>query len=77
MRKEIDIVVVDSEGYIVYHRDSFDTIKEAKLWVKECLLERSFWDRLSENEQFAEQIDTIEIRVDGEVHSDWFPNFKN
>jgi len=76
MSKEITVQALDHEGYNVHTHDGFETIKEAKAWVKETLLDRGYWDRLAENCSFAEEIDTIQLLVDGEIHSDWFPEFK-
>lgn len=77
MSKEIKVTALDHEGYTLHDHDGFETIKEAKAWVKGTLLDRGYWDRLAENNTFAEEIDTIQILVDGEVHSDWFPEFKS
>ena len=76
MSKEITVQTLDHEGCNVYTHDGFETTKEAKAWVKETLLDRRYWDRLAENHSFAEEINTIQLMVDGEIHSDWFPEFK-
>lgn len=76
MNKEITVQALDTEGYNVHTHDGFETIKEAKAWVKETLLDRGYWDRLAENSTFATEIDTIQLLVNGEIHTDWFPEFK-
>jgi hypothetical protein len=73
--KEITVQAIDLEGYNVHSHDGFETIKEAKAWVKEVLLNRGYWNRLAENETFADEIATIQLTVNGEIHSDWFPEF--
>jgi len=76
MSKEIKVTAIDREGYTLYDNDDFQTIKEAKAWVKDVLLDRGYWDRLAENNTFAEEIETIQILVDEKIHSDWFPEYK-
>lgn len=76
MNKEIKVTALDHEGYTLHEHDGFETIKEAKAWVKDTLLDRGYWDRLAENKTFAEEVETIQLIVDGEIHSDWFPEFK-
>ena len=72
MNKKITVLVLDSEGFELDSRD-FDTIKSATQWIKECALFRGFWVRRSESQTFPDTIHTIQLSVDGEVHSDWFP----
>lgn len=73
----IETIALDKDDYVLYENDSFDTIKEAKAWVKDALLDQSWWDRLAENNTYALEVVTIQLRVNGEIHSDWFPEFKS
>lgn len=74
--KEITVRAADCDGDTIYERDGFETIKEARAWVKDAFLHRSYWSKLAENDAFADDIDTIQLLVNGEIHSDWFPEFK-
>lgn len=76
MSNNIELIALDKEGYELYRNDSIDTIKEAKAWAKNTLLDRGYWDRSAENTTYATEIDTIQLKVNGEVHTDWFPEFK-
>ena len=72
----IETLVLDSEGFELYSNDMHETVKQAKTWVKDCLLEQSWWDRLAENKTFALDVYTIQLKVNGEIRDDWFPEFK-
>lgn len=74
--KDIEIVALDKDEYTLHVFDGYITIKEAKAWVKEVLLDVGYWNRLAENKTFALEIDTIQLLVNGVIHSDWFPEFK-
>lgn len=73
--KLIETIALDKDGFELYRNDSFETIKEAKQWIKETLMEQSYWNRLAENETFALEVYTIQLTVNGACHSDWFPKF--
>lgn len=76
----IKIVALHSEGYEESRRD-FDTLKEARAWVKECGLKASYWNRRYERDQdydgaARDNIHTIQLLKDGECIQDWFPEFQ-
>ncbi len=73
--KTIEVVVFDRNGYEEMRSD-FDTIKQAQEMIKEAYLNPGYWDRRAEQSGYAENIQTVQLLVNGEVHSDWFPNFK-
>jgi hypothetical protein len=75
MAKKIELLVLDHEEFEL-DRMPFDTIKDAREWVTTRGLDPAYWDRRAEVAGWAEQIDTIQLLVDGDVHSDWFPKFK-
>jgi len=72
---KIEVVTLNKDQEITWDRD-FDTIKEAKAWVKECGLSISYWDRSSESPGWAARnIDTIQLLKNNECIQDWFPKF--
>lgn len=76
MAKEIILQALDKEGFEIYWNNGFETVKEARQWVKEVMLDRAWWDRLAENKTFALTVDVIELHVNGVCRADWFPQFK-
>jgi hypothetical protein len=69
MNAQIEIAAKDNEGFELWNRD-FDTIKEAKEFMKTSARDRSFWVRRAESEQFPNDIDTIQLIIDGEIRND-------
>jgi hypothetical protein len=76
----IEVIAQDSEGNEEFRRD-FDSLKEARAWVKECGLNRDFWNRSYERDEnydtaARDNIHTLQLLKNGECVQDWFPNFK-
>jgi hypothetical protein len=76
---QTEVLALDAEGDVVWNRD-FDSKKEAKVFIKEYALSRDFWDRLAENDTFAENIETIQLvtlrKGKWEIDEERFPDFK-
>lgn len=72
----VEVIAQDAGENEEFRRD-FDTIKEAREWVKTCGLSREFWNRLYENYDGAasDNIHTIQLLKNGECVQDWFPEF--
>jgi hypothetical protein len=71
----VEIVAFDTKGLQTYNRD-FETLKEARQWVKETGLDADFWDRGAEvpGWHFL-NVDTLRLLVDGNCLQDWFPKW--
>lgn len=75
----IEIIALDPEGLITTTRD-FDSLKEARTWVKEAGLSKSYWNRLGESETdyegwAARNVSALELHKDGECVQEWTTNF--
>lgn len=76
MKKLIEVITLDKDGDATTSRE-FDSIKEAKSFVKDTALSAAYWDRYAESEGWGQRnIETIQLTVDGEVRFDWFPEFQ-
>ena len=72
---KIELLAIDSQGDITWDRE-FDTLKEARAWVKNWGLSKEYWERSSESEGWAERnITTLQLHKNGECIQDWFPKF--
>lgn len=71
----IEVVALDRNENEEYRAD-FDTMKEARRFIKDAMLEASFWDRRAEVAGYAANIQTVQLVVNGEIIQDWFPEFK-
>lgn len=73
---KIEVITLDSEGRINPGEREFDTIKEAKAFVKECALDSHYHDRLSELEGWAKRnVHSVQLLKNGECEREWFPEF--
>lgn len=72
MKTEIYAITIDQNGYEEYRRD-FDTLKEARAFIKESLLNAKFWDRRAEVDGYYKNIATVQLLKGEEVAQDWFP----
>jgi hypothetical protein len=75
----IEVIAQDAEENEEFRRD-FDTIKEAREWVKTCGMSREFWNRLYERDEnydsaAKDNIYTVQLLKNGECIQDWFPEF--
>lgn len=71
--KDIRLVVLDSNGYETRNTE-YNTMKEARQWVKDCGLRADYWDRSAEVVGFHKDgVATIQLLVNGECLQDWFP----
>jgi len=71
----VGIETVDGEQYHFGFPMEHDTIKDAKAWVKEALIDGSYWDRLNEKKDTHKVITHIHILKDGEIHTEYETNF--
>jgi hypothetical protein len=75
MTKKIEVVVLDKQGYET-DRWEVDTIREGKALAKKYH-DPEYWDIRSEVKGYAkDNVDTIQLLVNNECHTDWFPKFK-
>jgi hypothetical protein len=51
------------------------TIKEAKAWVKEHIIDCDYWDYKAERKGFYREVKFIHIHKDWEVHTEYLTNF--
>jgi hypothetical protein len=51
------------------------TIKEAKAWVKEHIIDCDYWDSFAEKKGFHKEVKYIYIFKNGEIHSEYETNF--
>lgn len=72
--KECSLELIDKDGDIAYDRN-FDSLKEAKAFVKECGLSRDYWLQFSESVAFVSTIDYLRLMVEDECDKDWFVNW--
>ena len=76
----IEVITLDADGYETQRRD-FDTIKEAKAWVKEMGLDKAYWNRCGDSDDdyegwAARNVYTLQLHKNEEIVKDWFPCFK-
>ncbi len=73
---QIQILVYNFEHDEIDRLDFFDTIKEARQWVKECGLDVGYWDRKAERQGWAkDNVCTIQLWKNDDCVADWFPEF--
>jgi len=73
--KTIEILALDHAGYET-DRIDFDTIKAAKQWVKDTGVSAFYWERRAESATFAaDYIHTLQLHINGELQTEWFPRF--
>lgn len=71
----IELVAQNRQGH-EHYRAEYDTLKQARGWVKDVLLRADYWDRLAESEGYAaREVFTIQLLKNGECVQDWFPDF--
>jgi hypothetical protein len=76
----IEVIILDKEENQSDSR-SFESLKEAKQWVKECGMNRDYWNRSYERDTDYEgaardNVHTLQLHKNGECIQDWFPDFK-
>lgn len=75
MNKDIRIITLGPEGYETDNRD-FDTMKDARKWVKDAGLSPAYWENASESEGYhIRNVQTLQLHVNGEIIQDWFPKW--
>ena len=73
---KIEVITLAGNGSQTDYRE-FDTMKEARYWIKYAALESAYWERASESESFASTyVYTVQLHKNGEIVQDWFPDFK-
>lgn len=74
---KIEIIIYDSNFVLVDSFDLFDTMKEARAWVKEAGLDEKYWDRRAEVQGWARRnVHSIQLWKNNEFIQDWFPEWK-
>ena len=73
---KIEVITLDADGMINPGERDFDTIKEARQFIKECALDARYHDRSAEVDGWAKRnVHTVQLLKDGTVVQDWFPKF--
>ena len=67
--KTIEVFILDKNGN--YNVRDFDTLKEARQWVKTCGLSKDYWNRRYARDNGH----TLQLHKNGECVQDWFPVF--
>lgn len=75
-RSKIQVIPwTDAGVWVSYNPYDYDSRKEARKFIKECMLDPEWWDRRAEREGYHEQVYRIDLVVDGDVIQEWFPKF--
>ena len=69
---KIEIIGIDREGFEIGSPHEVITIKEAKQHINDCMLDRDYWDEAAEVKGFWKTVSHVEIRKNGETHSEFF-----
>lgn len=77
---KIEVIILDKESIQTDSRE-FESIKEAKQWVRDCGLSADYWNRSYERDTDYESaardnVYTLQLHKNGECVKDWFPDFK-
>jgi hypothetical protein len=72
MNKSIEAAAFDAQGCEIYRRD-FDTVKDARSFIRDAMLSKDFWDRRGEVTGYWKQVDTVQLITNSDVLADWFP----
>lgn len=78
MQKKIETVgieEIDGEKFHVGTPIEHCTIKEAKAWVKDYMLDPDHWDYKAERKGFHKEVKYIHILKNGEIHTEIETNF--
>lgn len=72
----IEILFVNDQEEVLHSLDYFDTVKEAKARVKATLENpKMTLDDSAEVKDWHKQVYQIQLKVNGEWHSGWYPKF--
>lgn len=72
---KIEVITLDKDESQT-DAQSFDTMKEARQWIKECGLNAAYWNRKGETSDFAKSyVNTLQLYKDGECVQDYFPSW--
>jgi hypothetical protein len=71
----VGIEEIDGEKFHIGNPMEHLTIKEAKVWVEEVLLDGWHWDRVAEQKDFHKNVRFIHILKNGEIHTEYLTNF--
>ena len=72
--KIVTVIGIDQEGFHIGCPHEVETIKQAKEHIKDCMLEKTYWNDGAEKEDFWKEVNRIEIQVDSETHSEFYLN---
>jgi hypothetical protein len=77
--KKIEVIILN-KNYDQEDCCDFDTMKEARQWVKSCGLSKDYWNRVYERDEDYENaardnVHTLRLYKNGECVEDWFPVF--
>jgi len=74
---KIEVLFIDSNGFVVLDHSWHETLKDARAWIKECGLSAEYHDRAAEREGWAkDNIHTIQLHKNDKCLQDWFPKWK-
>jgi hypothetical protein len=71
MSKKAYVQLIDKDCDVIYER-TFDSIKEAKEFLKDCGQDPKYWDYLTEIKNWHEQISYIELLSDDGFLNDYY-----
>ncbi len=71
----IEIVTVDEKGFETDRRD-FDTVKEAKAFVKKTAMRSDYWEQHAESLGWhIGNVNEFQLHCDGEYLEGWYPKW--
>lgn len=73
---DLEGVAVDEEGFYLNTPRLFETVKEAKDWLREVSGDRRYWVQLAESETFPDEIHSIQLVRGDNVVSVKSPSWK-
>jgi len=75
MKHKIELLITDKLGCET-DRIEFDSMKEAKSWVKKTGLSPAYWERRAESADFAKtNVCQIQLLKNGECEDEWTPEW--
>ncbi len=73
--KTVTLHFFDEEGFESYATREYETIREAKADMKEFKADKDFFNTRAESDDGWQSCIRMELRVNGEVHSDTFTDW--
>ena len=70
--KRIETQIIDKGGEMMHGYDYYCSVKEAKQHINDCLIDRAWLNRLSENDTTFADVDCVRLLVNGVCTYDRF-----